>query len=426
MLLNKGLSLLRNGLSDELLSGSLIVFLGGTFSSFLAFILNIYFARNLSYSDYGVYVSLLSLFSLAVMPGQSLNAIIVRFATHFHSTNEREKYSAFYKKTFSLLSIYGIALLLLSIAISGQMSSFLRISDSKLIIFVALLVLANYLLTLNIGYLSSLLRFKEISLSYIISGIVKISAGIALVMFGFKVYGALGSILFLVGVQFIYTLIFLRKYIDFRVKNVELPIIDMFKYAVPTSVALFSLYSFVSLDVLLVKHFFSADEAGLYGGLSLVGKVIFYFTLPIPAVMFPLVVKRFAKKESYSKLLYMALLIVFVASSAITALYYLFPSLTLGIFLGGNEYLKVAPLLGLFGVFLTIYSLNNVFVTYFLSIRKMKVSIPVLIFAVTQVVLISLFHRTFAEVILISIAASVLLLSSLVLYYLISNFDARD
>ncbi len=423
--LNRVARFLKSTSTNELLSGSMLVFLGGTFSSFLAFILNIFLARKLSYVDYGVYVALVSIFSLLIIPGQSIAAIIVRFATSFHSTGDINSFSVLYIKLLKALCILGLVFVFLSALLSGLVSDFLHISDPYLFIFVSFLVFANYILTLNLSYANSLLRFKDVSLSFAVSGIAKILSGIFLIYLGFEVYGALGAILFLILIQVLYLFRPLRKNISFKLKDASLPIIEMFKYAVPASIAILSLYSFVQSDVILVKHFYDPYQAGLYGGLSLVGKVIFYFTLPIPVVLFPLVVKRHANQQDHSMLLYLAILIVAVPSVLITLAYFLVPDVALKLILGGKDYLKLSPLLGLFAIFLSIYSLNNVFMTYFLSIKKTYVSIFIFLFAVCQVILISMYHSSFTQVIYISIGTSLLLLLSFVLYYLRNKFSVH-
>ena len=58
--------------------------------------------------------------------------------------------------------------------------------------------------------------------------------------------------------------------------------------------------SWHNIDVILVKHYFSADEAGHYAALSQLGKIIIFGTGAIASVMFPLVVERFEKHEMYS------------------------------------------------------------------------------------------------------------------------------
>jgi len=115
--------------------------------------------------------------------------------------------------------------------------------------------------------------------------------------------------------------------------SVKIPVRELINYAVPATIAIFCLSSFISTDVILVKHFFSPVQAGLYGGMSLIGKVIFYFTAPIPTVMFPLLIKRHAKNQSFNRLFYLSLFLVLIPSVLISGFYFYFLHLLLS-FLG--------------------------------------------------------------------------------------------
>jgi len=415
------LTKLKKIASHELLSGSFYIFIGTTVSSFLAFILNVYFARELSYSDYGIYASLLSIFTLLTIPAAALTAIIVRYATIFFSKKEEKRAGAFYIKSFKYLLIFGFILNIVFILIYPAISNFLKIDQLGLIVLSGIAITIFYLATLNLGFLQSLLKFKLLGFIYFIAGIGKLITGVGLVFLGWKVYGAVIATVAFAVIDFVFSLFPLKKIITNAGDKVDISSRDLTSYAVPTAVAIFSLSSFISTDVLLVKHFFSPTEAGFYGGLSLVGKVIFYFTGPIPVVMFPLIVKKHANNENYRHLFYTALILVLIPSILITGFYYLFPEFTLNLFLGGGGYLTMAPYLGLFGVFLTIYSINNVFINYFVSIKKTKVSLVALFWAAIQVVLICIYHENFDQIIYVSIISSVLLLISLVLYYLKDN-----
>lgn len=417
----KYFAIIRNLINHELVSGSFYIFIGTTVSSFLAFLLNIYFARELSYADYGIFSSLLSIVTLLIVPAGALSAVIVRYATLFFTKGEKDRAGAFYKKSFIYLLIFSLILNVFFIVLFPAISSFLKIDQLGLMILAGVSVAVFYLATLNMAFLQSMLKFRLLGLLYCIAGLGKLISGVALVFFGFKVYGALFATFFFSAIDFIVSIFPLKKVITSAGRDVNIGTKDFTSYAIPTSIAVFSLSSFISTDVLLVKHFFSSTEAGFYGGLSLVGKVIFYFTGPIPVVMFPLIVKKHALSENYQKLFYTALLLVLGSSIFITAFYFIFPEFTIKLFLGGKGYMTMVPFLGLFGVFLTIFSVNNVFVNFFLSIKKTRVWIIVLTWALAQILLIYLYHEDFYQIIYVSIITSMLLLFSLLLYYLKIN-----
>lgn len=418
--------LIIDSIKHDLISGSFFVLVGTTASSFLLFIANVYFARNLSYSDYGTLASLISLITLLTIPAGSFSAVIVRYAAQFFARNEFDQAGAFYVKVFKYILIFTLALNFLVVILSPVIMSFLKINEIGLIILVGLSIGIFYISMLNTAFIQSLLRFKLLGSLFLIGGFGRLACGVFLLLLGFRVYGALAAIIVSSIMGFVISFFVLRKIIFNAGKKVNIHKSDIISYAVPTSIAIFSLSSFITTDVLLAKHFFSPQDAGFYGGLSLIGKVIFYFTGPIPVAMFPLIVKKHTNKEKYNSLFYISLLLVLIPSIIMTMFYFVFPEFTIKLFLGGGKYLSVAPYLGLFGIFLTIYSINNVFVNFFLSIKETKIFLGVLFFAILQVILVSIFHSSFSQIIYVSIFTSILLMISLVMYYLKVNAFSKS
>lgn len=192
---------------------------------------------------------------------------------------------------------------------------------------------------------------------------------------------------------------------------------ELFVYGAPAAIALFCVTSFVSTDILLVKHFFPPESAGIYAGLSLVGRVIFFLTAPISTVMFPLITQKYAKNENYDNTFILSMLMILIPSVVITVFYFLFPAFSIHFFFKKQEYLQTANLLGFFGMFVTVYALLNIFTNFYLSIKRTKIFIPVLIAALVQVVLLWVFHQTFFQVISISLTVTTALLLFFIGYY---------
>ena len=134
-------------------------------------------------------------------------------------------------------------------------------------------------------------------------------------------------------------------------------------------------------------------------------------------VMFPLLVKRHTKGENFNNLFYLTIVLVSISSIAITVFYFIFPRFIISIFLGGREYLNASSYLGLFGIFITLFSILNVFVIFFLSLKKTFISLFVVSGALLQIFLILFIHNNFFQVIGISIFVCGLLLFVLLLYY---------
>ncbi len=417
--MNRSIVLLKSFLNHELITGSFYIFVGGLASSFLAFLFNLFMARNLSYADYGILASLTSLFTLAIIPSQSLTSTIVRFATRFFAKGEEIKAAIFYKKM--IVFWFGIGLLFFGAVsvFSPLISEFLKIEQRILIAIMGVTIALVYMSIVNIAFLQSLLKFRFLSGLYISGSLVKMILGVLLVYLGYSVGGALWAIVSMSLVGYLLGFVPLRSLLkNVESSNVRIDWKEIVYYALPTMAILTSVTSLVTSDVILVKHFFSAHDAGLYGGISLIGKVIFYFTAPITSVMFPLIVRKHAKGENFHGLFNLSLMLVAFSSLFITVFYYIFPQFSVKFFLGGGEYLRIAPFLGLFGFLITLYSVLYVMVNFFLSVKRTEIVYPCVLASILQVFLIYIFHNNFLNVIYATIFSSALLLSILVLYYI--------
>jgi O-antigen/teichoic acid export membrane protein len=263
------------------------------------------------------------------------------------------------------------------------------------------------------------LAFKSLSFSSTLSAFLKFALGfIFVIMAGLGIYGALFAYLIFLFTPIVVGIFVMRDVFTFKnINTVSISAKSLISFGVPSAVAVFCLNSFISTDIILVKHLFSPDNAGLYAGLSLVGKIIFFITAPVMTVMFPIITNRFNRNEDHKNVLFMSMALVGAASLAISLFYFLFPKFTILFFLKRTEYLHVANYLGLFGIFITLYCIVSLLSYYFLSVKKTKVAYFLSIGAVLQAVLILIFHSDFAEVIFISIFTMAVLLLSLLYYY---------
>jgi len=412
----KTLALLKRTVNHELVTGSFLIFVGTMAANVLAFVFNFILLHKLTVGDYGTYSSLVALLTLAGIPSQALIPVIVQFATNYFSHKEEGKAVQFYFSTFKAISLVGFGFFLGFWLFSGSLSGFLHISNPLLLVFVGGLVFLSYLTIVNTAYLQSLLKFGFQSLTQVLSSVIKVTLGTILLFMGFKIIGSLWTLVIAFLGSLLISFIPLQFLFSKKTEKIKISWTEIVKYAVPTMIAVLALTSLTSTDVILVKHFFTGELAGVYSGFALIGKIIFYFTYPIPLVMFPLVIKRVNNNEKFHNLFFLALIIVIIPSAALTGLYFLFPQFLIH-YVANEKYLPYASLLGWMGLFLTLFSIINVMVLFFLSLKKTNVVYFVGVGALAQIIGILLFHTTLFEVIMVSLAITIFLLISLLIYY---------
>lgn len=382
----------------------------------LAFIFNFILVKHLTVVDYGVYMSLVSLLTLASIPSQSMSTVIIQFATNYFSKEEFGKAAQLYFSSSKWFFIIGMLFFFVFVASSGVIANFLHVTNPWMVILIGGMVLLTYVSIVNMSFIQGLVKFGFYAVLQMVSAGTKLMVGVVLLLLGYHVFGALWTLLIAFAIVFLVSFYPLRFIFREKTERIRISLSEVLPYAIPTVITLFSLASFTSSDVLLVKHLLSSDLAGIYSGLAFGGRIIFYFTSPIAIVMFPLIIKRKNKGENFHNTLFLALGIVLIPSVILTLGYFLFPQIVITYVLK-KEYLSYQIGIGLMGLFFSIYSLLNLMVLFFLSLRKTNIVYVVSATAVVQVVGISLVHRTIFEVMAVSIISMLVLLVCLLLYY---------
>lgn len=404
-------------IKHELIAGAGFLFVASLFGSVFNFFFNLFMSRNLSVSDYGVLASLISIITLSMLVAGAVVPTIIRFAGSYFAKGEFHMVRGLFFKVGRLSFSLGIFVFFIFLIFWQKIGGFFNINDEHLVILVGFVVFLIFIGVINGALLQAKLAFRFIAFTNLLSTFLKLFLGITLVFLGFSVIGALWAILLASLIPYLLSFIPLKFILKKSVGAPKIQIRTLLVYGAPAAIASFSLMSLITTDIILVKHFFDPGRAGIYAGLSLIGRVIFFFSAPIGTVMFPLVVQKHTRNENYQNILGLSVLLILLPSIALTIFYFIFPEFTIRFFLKNEEYVSAAPYLGFFGIFIGLFSLLSVFTNFYLSIKRIKIFIPLVAGAIIQAALIWIWHESFGQIIIISTITAFLLLISFVLYY---------
>lgn len=412
-------------ITHPLISGSSIIFIGSLMGSLLNFLFNLFMTRNFSVSDYGILASLISIMTLSSLPAGSFAPVVVNFSASYFAKNELDKVRALFLKITLLSGSLGLIIFLFFILFSKAIGVFFNIQNSSLVIATSLIIFLGYIGSVNSAILQAKLSFIFLSGNSLLGAFLKFAIGVILVVLGFGLYGPILAILFSFFISYIVSFIPLQFLFKKEANASNIGIKEIIHYGAPAGLAMLGLTSLITTDIILAKHFFMPKDAGIYAGLSLVGRVIFFLTAPITTVMFPMIVQRYTRQEGYHNVFGLSLILVLIPSCMLTLFYFLFPEFAITFFIKNKEYLITAPLLGYFGIFITIYSVLSIIVNFYLSINKTWVAIPIIATAILQIVLMYFYHQSFIQIILISIVVTSLLVAVLLLYYCFKLYEEK-
>ena len=360
--------------------------------------------RVLGPSDYGTLVALYSLLYIVSIIPLSTSFAIVKFISSAKTSREQAGIYIVLNKFIFKIAIAGTILI---IVLSPILSKFLNVSSVWEVALVGPVLFFSLVTLVNQATMQGLLSFMGVVGPNIISSVSKFVLGLALVFLGFSVIGAMwGVVLAAAGAYFLSL-----RYIRSKIKSdgtENFKISKFLKFSFPVLVLALAFTSIFTIDLILVKHFFSSFDAGIYAALSMLGKIIYFAASPITSVMFPIVSRRNSKGEKFLKVFLLSLGATFFICLGALSIYFVFPGLSVSI-LYGQKYLMAADKLIWMGLFLSFYTLSYFMSNFFMSIGKTQIAYIPFVIALIQAISIWIYHPSLLSIIQVSLGLMVAL-----------------
>ncbi|MEM7330705.1 MAG: oligosaccharide flippase family protein [Chloroflexota bacterium] len=401
-------------LSGGLFGSGLLLFMSMTIVNGGNYLFNLILGRWLgpaAFSDLSLIVTIMLMITFVTVTFQLTSAKFSAVAT----ADEDTQYLSNVRHWLNKMG-WGLGLLLAFILGAGSpfWQSFFNTSSIWPFIILSVGFPIYFAQGVDRGILQGNTKFGPLAVSYQAEMWVRLIIAILFVWIGWSVNGAVGGI----------TLSFVATWLVARKAKINLPqprplskkqkrTIALF--AGPVIIAHLSQILINNSDILIVKRFFEAEEAGLYAALALIGRIVFFATWSVVTVLFPIVAQKHQKGEPHRHLLALSLGLVAVVSGGILTFSYLFPDFIVNI-LFGEAYLSIAPLLWLYALATSVYALANVIITYRLSTGQGTGSWLAVFGGLTQVIGLWLFHATLRQVVVAQIYIMTTMLLILVIW----------
>ncbi|MFH1210172.1 MAG: oligosaccharide flippase family protein [archaeon] len=394
---------------DSLIRDNFVLFTAIMFGNVAAFFYHFYMGRVLGPEDYGILGVVLSLLYIINVPFNVIQTTITNIISEFKAKNQEKQISLIYRTTISKFFFYGILITLIFFVISPIIANFLKIPLTILFVFSPIFIFA-LILPVTRGYLQGQQSFKKLGFNVFIEAFTKLTFGILLVYLGFHIYGAVTAIVISFGAAFIYLYITNK---NIPKSNEKYDMKKVYKQCLPILIALLLLTFYYTIDMFLVKHYFSDLDAGYYAALSVLGKIVFFASVSVSTVMFPKVADLHARNKTTKYLMYKSMFLVFLIGFFIILFYFLFPKLVITT-LFGSAYLSISSFVWLFGLIMLLFSLSYLLVLYNLSVSRRSFLWILITFAILESVIILIYHPSLMiiinELVLLNFLSFILML----------------
>ncbi len=406
--------------TNTVAKSGMIVFVGSMFMNVAAYVYHLFMGRLLGPTAYGELSSLLSLLYVFTVPILVAQMVLVKFISAYKAKQEIGKTKSLVlsvSKFFAYVALIGFPI---AFFVSPYVTEFLHLKSS--VLFLLLYGMFAFSL-LTIVMTSVLVGFQFfIWSSFLGAGAMILRLVISLPMTVWGVDGAMWATFIAIIVTYLIYFFPLKFIFKAKSEPIDIHLMDAVRFTIPTFLTMLAITSIYSMDVVLVRHYFSAKDAGMYAALAVLGKIIFYASSAITTVLFPIVSERIASGKKYRNLVLTSVGIVAGISALLSVGFFLYPEFIVRALFGAS-YTTAANYVGLFSVFLGIFSVGNSICLASLASGITRIWMFPVVAAIFQIVGIVLYHTSINSVILLNCGVSAFIAIGGVLYFNINTYE---
>jgi len=352
-------------------------------------------------ADFGMLNSLLSLSAIISVPAGTVLVVMARYVSKFNALRAIGKIKYLFYNAYIKLLLAGMLGVGIFVSLSGYLCDYLNINTRFPLILIGISLLISLLLPINMGILQGLQKFGYLGLSGILSGVLRLACGVLLISRGLGVNGAIVAGIIPSLVMLFITFYPIRFLFNKAVHNDnERYTKEILLYSLPVTLSALCFTGLFNIDLVLVKHFFSPEDAGNYAAVAILGRSIFYLPGAIILAMFPMVSESHTLNKDTHGLLNKALLFTLLLSGVGLVLFFVFPSQLMGLLMG-KKFIATAPLLRIFGLAMLPFALLNILINFNLAKHSTKFVYTLVFGCLLEVFLMYLYHNTLMHVLYI-------------------------
>jgi O-antigen/teichoic acid export membrane protein len=375
--------------------------MGSGLVSAINFGYNVAVARMLGPSAFGHAAAAVTLLMLVSAITLSFQLVCAKFvARNETDAGKSEVYSALMHRAMLAGAVLGTSLLLAS----GYVASYLHLPSRWIVMLLALGIAFYIPLGVKRGGLQGTCSFTRLSWNFLLEASTKFLGAVILIHLGYGVFGAVAAI----SLSVVLAYFFPSAPAELKVRP-SLGFPASFHEGMQAIVFFVGQVVINNIDILLVKHFFSSDQAGLYAAIALVGRVIYFASWSVVSAMFPISAGAKPKEEN-SAVLVVPLVIVLIISLVFIVGLAMFPEVVLRAVFGSGFHIGTGPLMSLYAAATGTYSLAVVLMAYEMSRKIANTGWVQLAISGAIVAGITLFHADLRQVVVVQLVIMVVLL----------------
>ena len=382
---------------NDFLRHGAVVFAGLMLANVFHYLWYFEVSRLVGVAGYAVVTSLFAAVTICSLPGLIVQTAIAKVSADLHAANDLPHLRKLANRVTLGALGGGVFALALTLLFCNVIADYLHIADLRLIVASGVALMLTLILVVQRGIYSGAQRFGTFTLSNVIEAVGKALLGAVLPLAGFGALGALVGLDIALALAFVYTT---WQFVQFGAPAAALVLAWRRILATSSNIALsVSAITVMTLfDVILVKHYFPAEIAGLYSASSLAGRALFTVLAFVPTIIMPKAAERLAARRSPRSLLAQAGVLVLLIGGTALAVFAFAPRLVIAI-IAGKAYLDAAPLVFSYGCALVMLASANIAAMYKIGLHRFDFTVPLIAVMAGEIVAVSFHHASLAAVI---------------------------
>jgi O-antigen/teichoic acid export membrane protein len=376
------------------LSGSLIMLVSMMLVNSFNFAYNMVMARLLGPAEFGHINAAVTILLLASCISLAFQLVCTKFVARNETAGGK---AAVVHALLSKAWIASLSLAAVLFLAQRPIAAYLNLPNPWMMGILAVGIAAYAPLGVKRGAMQGLCAFPRLGGNFVLEALTRFVVGAGLVVAGYGALGAVGAIS--AAVIAAYFLPRIPPQLRVKAETAEPP---SFAEAVQAIVFFVGQVIINNIDILLVKHFFPSDPAGVYAAIAQIGRLLYFASwFGVVNAMFPVTA---AAKEEHRKNhgIGLPLALVLAISVAFVLIAAFFPHLIMGVIFGAR-FMETGWLLALYATATGLYSLSVVFIAYEMSRRIANTGWLQLMFSAALVLGIGLFHHSLHQVIMVRV-----------------------
>ncbi len=381
----------------------------------LNLLFNVLVGRELNFTDFGLVTFVSTLGYLGGIFLTSLSVTITHRVSFLIGRGKKTESANFYSKTrANVLKITAVYILLWMVLLVPLTHFFVVNSYLPLLCFLPVLPLGVFT-SMNRGYLNGNLQLFDVGMLTLLEAVVKFL--LALV---FIALNSTSLVYIAIPISGLFAALLSSSMVWKKLPSTPDHSSKTYfpkKFYIASLATGFSTSAFLTIDILVAKHFLSADSAGQYAFLALMGKIIYFCGSLLITLIISYVSRNEGKggknNDTFKKL--------FVCSLGLTLFPYIFigwlGKWTLPVIFGNKVYI-IVPYLPLYALAISLFTISIQIVSYYLAKKQFQYTWLTTTNYIVIVCGIVIFHRTISDIVMVMVLGSVFnLLSILVMRF---------